>query len=144
MANIAEKLNRIDSSVIDSVRIMELLDLNSDEFMDVGRFERFKDVMKKLSSYPDKEFLIKKVVMKKVGYDKLNTIWEYLKVLEIKKLREEELEKANESKDMIVKFSEEKGVDPEELEEYQKHLENIESISSSIRELEQEVSLYEN
>lgn len=144
MANIAEKLNRIDSSVIDSVRIMELLDLNSDEFMDVGRFERFKDVMKKLSSYPDKEFLIKKVVMKKVGYDKLNTIWEYLKVLEIKKLREEELEKANESKDMIVKFSEEKGVDPEELEEYQKHLESIESISSSIRELEQEVSLYEN
>lgn len=144
MVNIIDKLGNVSGSTMDSLRIMELLDITSDEFLDPNRFQKFQEVIKKLSEYPNKEFMIKKVTLKKMGHDKLNIIWEYLKALELKKMHEDELAKITESKDVIVKFSEEKGLDPEELEEYQKHLEQIDSISSSLKELEDEIGLYEN
>lgn len=144
MSNINEQLHNVKGNTLDSVRVMELLDLTADDFVDPLRFSKFQIIMDKLSRFPNKELVIKKITLKKLGEDKLSLLFEYLQTDEIKKAHEEELQKVTESKDILVKFSEEKGIDVDELEEYKEHLSRIKELTDTIGNLNEEISIYEN
>lgn len=144
MDNIADKLGDIKGDSLEAIRIMEIMGLNSIDLVEPNRFLKFKEVVEKLSSVQNKEFLLKKLTLKRVGTDILNVVWEYLKMQEKKELYQEELDKINQSKDILVKFSEEKGIDPSEIEDYAKHLQQISEFETTIRNIDDEISLYEN
>ena len=144
MDNIADKLGDIKGDSLEAIRIMEIMGLNSIDLVEPNRFIKFKEVVEKLSSVQNKEFLLKKLTLKRVGTDILNVVWEYLKMQEKKELYQEELDKINQSKDILVKFSEEKGIDPSEIEDYAKHLQQISEFETTIRNIDDEISLYEN
>lgn len=144
MSNINEQLQSVKSSTMDSVRVMELLGLSQDDFIDPNRFAKFQAVMDKLSKIPNKELIIKRVTLKKLGEDKLNILFEYLQTSELKRIHEGELQKLNESKDVLIKFGEEKNIDLDELQEYRDYLDKEKELSTIIGNLEEEISLYEN
>lgn len=144
MDNIADKLSDIKGSSLEAIRVMEIMGLSSVDLIEPSRFLKFKEIVEKLDSVPNKEFLLKKLTLKRVGTDILNVVWEYLKMQEKRELYQEELDKINQSKDILVKFSEEKGIDPSEIEDYAKHLQQISEFQSTIRNIDEEISLYEN
>lgn len=144
MSNINEQLQSINSSVMDSVRVMELLGLSEDDFIDPARFSKFQIIMEKLAKIPNKELIVKRITLKKIGEDKLNLLFEYVKAMEMKERHQEELEKLSESKDVLVKYGQEKGVDLEELQEYRDYLDKEKELTTIIGNLEEEMSLYEN
>jgi len=144
MDNIADKLGDLKGGAFDSIRIMELMGIGTEDLIDPRRFAKFQEVVEKLSSVPNKEFLLKKLTIKKIGTDTLNLVWEYLKIAEKKALYEEELKRVNDSKEILVKFSEEKGIDPTEIDDYREHLEVISGLEDNIRQINEEINLYEN
>lgn len=144
MDNIADKLSDIKGSSLEAIRVMEIMGLSSVDLIEPSRFLKFKEIVEKLDSVPNKEFLLKKLTLKRVGTDILNVVWEYLKMQEKRELYQEELDKINQSKDILVKFSEEKGIDPSEIEDYAKHLQQISEFQATIKNIDEEISLYEN
>jgi hypothetical protein len=144
MDNLANKLDGINSSVLDSIHIMEVMGLNSDDLIEPSRFSKFKEIVEKLGNVPNRDFLLKKLTLKKAGTDVLSVVWEYLKIAEEKDLYQKELDKLNDSKEILVKFSEEKGSDIGELESYSKHFKQIKEFESKLKNIDEELSLYEN
>lgn len=100
--NIEEKINDLGVNAITGVRLLELLDISTDELQIPQRFSKIQDIIKFLSQYSEdtQQFLINKATRGK-QVDKLQHFHEYIHLLKKKAEINDILDKVLDEKNII-------------------------------------------
>ena len=139
--SILENIQATGSTALFATEVMSLLGLNPYDLEDPSRFEKFKSVISYLKTQENYRYIIKKIALNK-NVDPLDTVYDFVKLNEDMDLVEKEYKEVSEQIDTLVKFSSEKGVEPEELADYKTLSDKRDSIISKLQALNDEAKLY--
>ena len=141
--SIEDDFKDLGVDAITGTELMELLSLTPDDFMSPQRFEKFKNVIKYIQNVPDKEYFLKKITMKGLGDDKLQKVWEYCELAKKKEEIEKMKSDLDAEKNVVLRFASEKNTRPEDMEAYKEKMFELNNVSSKLRQVEEEMRLYE-
>ena len=74
--SIEGRFNDLGIDPVIAVKLMDLLNVSSDDFIDARRFERFKDVASYIGRFENYEYMIRKLTLTK-NMDRLDHMWEW-------------------------------------------------------------------
>lgn len=140
--NIEAIFNEVGADALFCTEVMDTLGINADEFIDPKKFNQFKDVVKYLKDSPNWQYVAKKLTTGKM-VDKLQHLWEYSQLESQLKMTQEEKQKIRENLETIIKFSGDKKVPLEELDNYKEARKQYEKVESSLADISNEMSIYE-
>lgn len=141
--SIEDNFKDLGVDAITGTELMELLSLTPNDFVDPQRFEKFKNVIKHIKDIPDKEYFLKKITMKGLGDDKLQKVWEYCELAKKKADIEKMKSDLDAEKNVVLRFASEKDTRPEDMEVYKEKIFELNNVSSKLRQVEEEMRLYE-
>lgn len=135
--SIEGRFNDLGIDPVIAVKLMDLLNVSSDDFIDARRFERFKDVASYIGRFENYEYMIRKLTLTK-NVDRLDHMWEWCQLSKQRQDIEKSIEDISfEGEELDKLSSSSEGV--EKLKQIQKVLSNK---VSEINNLDQEMELY--
>lgn len=140
--SVQEALDSLSVSPIFASRLISALGLQPYELDDPVRFGRLEDVVRNISSHPDPWFLIGKITSGK-QVDRLDHVWGYLELSSRLARKAGEMEEASRRHETILRFAQEKGSDPESMDDYRDSVSAQESIARDMAMIRGEMAAYE-
>jgi hypothetical protein len=137
-----DSFNDIGISPILTTNIMQWLGLATYEVEDPVRFERIKDVINGLKKYKDPQRIINKLTAGK-NVDKLDHVWGWLQLDSRMNEYESKMTDLIKQKEEIIRFSNEKQVDFNDLDDYIKVVDQITNLYQEIKHSQEEMFIYE-
>ncbi len=132
--DIERKFEDLGVDAITGTKLMSLLRLTPEDFLDPSRFLRFKDVIDHFKHMPDTEYVVNRLTIGK-ALDKLDHVWGYVELSRQK----EGLSKRVELENNKARFT-----PPEDLASHAVIKESIDSLARDIYQVEQQIEMYEN
>lgn len=135
--DIERKFEDLGVDAITGTRLMGLLRLTPDDFLDPSRFMRFKDVIDHFKNVPDIDYIVNKVTAGK-SVDRLDHLWGYAQLSQQRSSLKKEVEDVRSKLDIYQDVG----------DEFQKNMANglnqrILDIKSEAKKVDEQIQQYE-